>query len=96
MQKRILSLFLTILLTGFIITPVVLLTIDDSIDISIFYNVSEEEENVNVLNLEDFNITKNVDLAFFKPTKGLYTPTYCFKNYLKPQLNLLLPPPEAN
>ena len=55
MQKRILSLFLTILLTGFIITPVVLLTIDDSIDISIFYNVSEEEENVNVLNLEDFN-----------------------------------------
>ena len=60
MQKRILSLFLTILLTGFIITPVVLLTIDDSIDISIFYNVSEEEENVNVLNLEDFNIPKTL------------------------------------
>ncbi|MCL5246364.1 hypothetical protein M4I21_11125 [Cellulophaga sp. 20_2_10] len=96
MQKRILSLFFTILLTGFIITPAVLLTVDDSIDITIFYNAGEEEENVNVLNLEDFNIAKKVELAFFKPKKDLYTPMYYFKNYQKPQLILLVPPPEVN
>ncbi len=77
--------------------PSILLIVDDSIDISFLYDISEEEEEkgkeknkefeIIVLDLpllcEDyFNSENEEDLGYF------------FKKYSKPHLNLIFPPPE--
>lgn len=74
-----------------ITAPSVILAVDDSVDISVFYSLSEEEENNNFklvfseTNDEDclvYDLSKTNDLGYF------------FKNYLNPHLNILSPPPD--
>jgi len=86
------SIFFTIIFMAFIAAPTIIATIDDSVDISLFYNVNEEEESGNFKLIfqdkTDFFET-NYDGNALRSLTG-----YTFKNYPKPHLNLITPPPE--
>lgn len=98
MLKTVVSSFFLILFLGFISAPTIIHTIDDTIDISFFYSLSEEEErgHQTIKNFEiissDFNFT---DFLFASKLNS-NTIGYNFKKYPKPHLNLISPPPEKN
>ena len=58
MKKKIAIVF-TIIFTLFIVSPTVLSVVEDSFDISILFNVGEEENNQN-------EISKNFDIKIFR------------------------------
>lgn len=79
---------------GLISAPSVIAVLDNSVDTSIFYSLAEEEESGNSKNLlfpfslgcsETVNNTRLNTLEYFG---------YYFKNYSKPHLNLIFPPPD--
>ncbi|MEP0212748.1 MAG: hypothetical protein ABJD66_06020 [Cellulophaga sp.] len=91
MFKKFSSIFLAILIVGIIITPTVLLHLDDNIEISVTINSGEDEE-CNSLEI----ISSTTNWTFLHPFKSTIVPVYCSKNYSKPHFNLLLPPPELS
>ena len=94
MYKKTLAFFFTILFLALIILPSVIIAVDDSIDTSILYSMAEEEENVKSKNLVfPFSIQSNDALTSLKLKTHLFF-NYQFKNYPKPHLNLISPPPE--
>ena len=96
MSRSIVSIFLSSLFLLFLTAPTIILIIDDSADVSIFYASSEEEEKGSEKNKEievlffDLNNT-DLDFASSEVENNL---GYYFKNYPKPHLNLIFPPPE--
>lgn len=101
MSRSIISIcFLTIFL-GFLVTPTVISVIDNSIDVSFFFDSSEEEEKGSEKNEKN----KNIEVLFFDinhnendfaSNETENSLEYCFKNYPKPHLNLISPPPELH
>jgi hypothetical protein len=100
MSRNIVSIFLSIIFLAFIAGPSVLVMIDDSIDVSMYYasSSSEEEENsapkvkeVNGL-FSEFDINESDMLSNDDENKL----EYYFKNYPKPHLNLITPPPDLH
>ncbi|WNH08790.1 hypothetical protein [Thalassobellus suaedae] len=81
---------------GLIIAPTVIVVLDDSIDTSIFSSLTEEEENgkakklLSPFSLQSNEFTSNLELKNFEHFG------YYFKNYPKPHLNLISPPPDYN
>ena len=80
------------------IAPTVLIAIDDSIDVSSFYGFSENDEEkkdkesektFEVFFVENRNVSDG-----FSAFNILKQTEYRFKNYPKPHLNLISPPPE--
>ena len=96
MSRTIVSIFLSSLFLLFLTAPTIILIIDDSADVSIFYSSSEEEEKGSEKNKEiellffDLN-NSYLDFASSEVENNL---GYYFKNYPKPHLNLISPPPE--
>ena len=99
MSKRIISILFSLIFLVFTVTPSVIAIVDDSIDISFFYASSGEGE--------DKGLEKNNDLEVlfselkmgetdFVSKKTENRTWYFFKNYQKPHLNLLSPPPEIH
>lgn len=79
-----------------IVAPSVIVVLDNSIDTSVFYSLAEEEENSHVKKIvSPFSLQNNDFLANFglKTHQGF---SYQFKNYSKPHLNLVSPPPEQH
>lgn len=96
MPKIIVSFFFFILFTALISAPTILHAIDDTIDVSIFYSLSEEEEqgHETIKNLEILpSDHTHLDVLFLSNTP-MDRIDYCFKKYPKPHLNLISPPPE--
>ena len=98
MFKKTVSIFFTLLFLGIISAPSIISAIDDSIDISIAFSTSEEEEKGNEkhLDIEVFvskEKTNESDLVFDSSENNL---GYYNKNYPKPHLNLISPPPELH
>jgi len=96
MSKKLVSIFLSVIFLLFIVTPTIIIMVDDSIDISIVFSTSEEEEKGNEKHLDIevlFSKLKandsDLDLAVNENNLE-----YCYKKYPKPHLNLLSPPPE--
>ena len=96
MSKSIGSIFLTLIFVAFIMAPTIIRLVDDSIDISIIYTTSEEEKGGEKI--------KNLEVLFFEHKHSLNEEVlslnnsashYYFKNYIKPHLNLISPPPET-
>ncbi|WP_411766331.1 hypothetical protein [Winogradskyella sp. A3E31] len=90
-MKHKIAIFFTILFMAIISAPTIIMSVDNSADISIFYSLNEEEE------------TESFKLLFDKQEKSdhfveMYSDDhstgYTFKNYPKPHLNLVSPPPE--
>ena len=76
--------------------PTIIVAIDDSIDISILYSCTEDEEKESEKNKTFeliFSNCKNDALSFAK-FDNQSSLGYRFKNYPKPHLNLISPPPE--
>ena len=95
-KKRISKVFL-ILFLGFLITPTTILIADSSIDVSMFYSLTEEkEEKVNEKNIEIELLFNEIDvneMAFENDIIQNKT-DYLFKKYSIPHLNLISPPPD--
>ncbi len=96
MSRSIVSILLSSLFLLFLTAPTIILMIDDSADVSFYYASSEEEEKGSEKNKEIellFSELNNTDLDFasseVENNLGFY-----FKNYPKPHLNLIFPPPE--
>ena len=98
MLRNLVSIFFSLIFLAFLAAPSIITIIDDSIDVSIFYASSEEEEKGHEKNKDTeilFSESINNDLVFdSKKTKNNLG--YYFKNYPKPHLNLIIPPPEQN
>ena len=95
MKKKIAIVF-TIIFTLFIVSPTILSVVEDSFDISILFNVGEEENNQN-------EISKNFDLKIseIKKTDSLFNSlkkrnslNYRLKKYTDIYQKNTYPPPE--
>lgn len=96
MYKSIIAIFFSFVFLSLVIAPTILLAIDDSIDISYIYDVSEEEEKEKEGNKEFEKIVVDSDseLEGFVTSNNGELLGYVFKTYQKPHLNLIFPPPE--
>ncbi|WP_299550724.1 hypothetical protein [Seonamhaeicola sp.] len=96
MSRQVISIFFSLVFVSFLVAPSIIVLVDDSVDISIFYTSSEEEEKGNEKN-------KDVEKLFFESLCADTAFTfsnmeseleYYYKKYAKPHLNLISPPPE--
>ncbi|TYB75937.1 hypothetical protein ES676_05675 [Bizionia saleffrena] len=95
MPKISLSIILTFLFIGFIVTPTFIVAMDKTADVSSFYSITEEEEQNSVSkNIEVVQNSQNNEFLVIHLTKDKADILYRFKNYSKPNLNIISPPPE--
>lgn len=87
------AIFFTILFMAIISAPTIITSIDDSVDISYFFGMGEEEEESENLKLLFENSLELFEDYFIIKTRGNLI-GYTFKTYPKPHLNLISPPPE--
>ncbi|WP_136482162.1 hypothetical protein [Cognatitamlana onchidii] len=96
MSKHIVSIFLSALFLVFVSAPTVIMMVDDSVDVSVFYTSSEEEEKGQEKNKDKelllYDFSKY--LSEFDLNETDNSLVYFFKKYPKPHLNLISPPPE--
>ncbi|MFV0540439.1 MAG: hypothetical protein ACK5MZ_04260 [Aestuariibaculum sp.] len=96
MAKTSIAIFFTVLFMALIVTPTVIVALDNTFDTSIFYSMAEEEENGKQKNvLSPFSLQNN-DMTTNFELKNLLAFSYQFKKYAKPHLNLVSPPPEPH
>ncbi|WP_299333367.1 hypothetical protein [uncultured Psychroserpens sp.] len=80
-----------------IVAPAVIMAIDESMDMSCLYNISEEEEEKESEKNKELEVfvdcTGENEESFISTNRNKYL-VYAFKNYPKPHLNLISPPPE--
>ncbi|UPS92702.1 hypothetical protein [Bizionia sp. M204] len=93
MSKKTIAILFSILFVAFISAPSIIVAVDENVDVSIFYSITEEEnENFKFpLFNSDFNELENLYATNAQDYLGYY-----FKNYSKPHLNLISPPPDYN
>lgn len=87
------AVFFTIVLMALISAPTIILSIDDSIDVTCFYSITEEEEESHSVKLVFEHSSEDCD-SFFEDQVNTDLIEYTFKNYPKPHLNLISPPPD--
>lgn len=96
MTRNKISILLSMIFLLFIAAPTVIAIVDDSIDLSLFYAMSEEEENgVEKSKIDEVLILQRDTFeSFFVSKKTTQHTAYFFKNYQKPHLYLISPPPD--
>ena len=72
--------------------PALIMSMDDSCDITFFYGENEEEEKENFKLLFEINSFKQG--SSFIDNLNASKVVYIYKIYAKPHLNLISPPPE--
>ena len=92
-SKNRIAVFFTILFMVVVSAPTILVSIDDSVDISSFYGIGEEEEESKNLKLLFDNNFEQTEV-FLMVKSNAHVIGYTFKTYPKPQLNLIVPPPD--
>lgn len=95
MQKKIskkAAIFFTILFLAIISAPSIIMSFDNTIDITCFYGENEEEEKESMKLLFELNV-HNIEFSLPENNNN-QNDVYAFKNYPKPHLNLISPPPE--
>ena len=85
------AIFFSILFMALISAPTIILSFDDSVDVSSFYNVNEEEEENSKLLFQEISVPSEDTLTANTRAQLI---GYTFKKYPKPHLNLISPPPE--
>lgn len=93
MGKKTIAILFSILFLMFITAPTIIIAVDNSVDVSIFYSVTEEENENLKLPFPDNGFNELEQLIGLDSKENL---RYYFKNYQKPHLNLISPPPEHN
>lgn len=96
MSKNLISIIFSTIFLVFLLAPTIITIVDDSIDISLFYAMSEEEESGVEKNKIDevLILQRYTSETFFVSKKIKLITVYFFKNYKKPHLNLISPPPD--
>ena len=82
-----------------VLAPTIVMAIDDSIDISFVYDISEEEEekgNESNKEFEKFVIYLDIEIEDLMSLESKQHLGYTFKVYPKPHLNLIFSPPELS
>ncbi len=82
-----------VIFMGFITAPSIITILDDSIDISVFYSLAEEEEKGGEKILFFAANAIESDFNLIESENNL---EYFFKKYTKPHLNLISPPPDLS
>lgn len=97
MFKNVIAVLLSLIFTLIIVLPTVIVAFDDSIDVSLFYNTSEEEKEKS----QEKNIDKEFICSIEKDTiksnvKDFeeFSLEYCFNAYKIPHIELSFPPPK--
>lgn len=97
MSRSIVSIILSSLFLLFLTAPTVILLIDDTADVSIFFTSNEEEEKKGQEKDKEKELFYQYAFLavsdFFLNERELNL-EYFFKNYPKPHLNLISPPPD--
>ncbi len=93
MSKKTIAILFSVLFLAFITAPTIIIAVDNSVDVSIFYSITEEENENLKLPFPDnaFKGLENLLVMDSKENLG-----YFFKHYPKPHLNLISPPPELH
>lgn len=95
MHKNKIAVFFSIVFLSFIIAPAVITMIDSSVDITFIYSNSEEEPGNQKGEKEKIVLSPlKINEFIFSSTKKVSALTHTNKNYTKPYLNLVFPPPE--
>ncbi len=96
MYRKIVSLILSIFFLVFLVAPTIIVMVDDSVDVSLFYAVSEEEDNCIEKNkdIEVLFTDCHTFLLAFVSNNKVNDIIYYNKKYSKPHLNLISPPPD--
>ena len=91
MAKHKITIFFIVLFMLFITAPSIILVIDDSADVSRFYSISEEEEigHTKLLVISDYMSSDEMTSS-----SSTLSHFYFSKEYSKPHLNIIFPPPE--
>ncbi len=99
MFRRLISILLSFMFLLFLTAPTVIMFIDDTTDVSIFYTANDEEEKKGQEKDMDKELLYH---DFLKTASSFYSndkennQEYFFKNYPDPHLNLISPPPDFN
>ncbi|APY01434.1 hypothetical protein BWR22_01580 [Lacinutrix venerupis] len=80
------------LFMAIITAPSIIMVVDDSLDISVFYSLSEEEEETTHLKIV-FPKNDNTE-SLFSDLYNIDELDYFFKKYAKPHLSFTSPPPD--
>lgn len=93
MYKKGIAISFIVIFMSLIAAPSIIAAFDDSIDTSVFYSITEEEEHSKSKIETHFSSDTNDALTDINlQTKRFFS--YQFKNYSKPHLNLVSPPPD--
>ena len=84
--------FFALLFMVIVSAPAVIMSIDDTIDVTFFYGENEEEEKENLKLLFDVTSLDSESQDINKASTD--SDGYTFKKYSKPHLNLIFPPPD--
>lgn len=98
MQKQIVSLFFLLLFTAFISAPTLISMIEKSIDTSVFYSISEEENKVNeTIKIFELKLLENHQtyLSLIDSENEKASTSY-LKNYESFAIECFSPPPELS
>jgi len=90
--KRSIALCFVMLFTLMICAPTIIISCDDTADISAFFGMNEEEEQEDIKLLFDPSYEELESLSVDSNTKEYIV--YTSNEYYKPHLNLISPPPE--
>lgn len=95
--KKQIALFFAILFIAFTAAPTLLVAVNDSVDVSVYFGSAEEEEQekenektFELIILDSRNLERQNYLSF-----GDENIAYFYKTYPKPHLNLISPPPDV-
>ncbi|XRE42970.1 hypothetical protein ACIVBQ_001174 [Tenacibaculum discolor] len=94
--KSKIAIFFIVLFAGIIVTPSVITLVDKDQDITIFLNLSEEEENTKHVKVAELKAHPNEDYTSFlyKKIQKKKNVSFQSKNYVSQYPKILTPPPE--
>lgn len=97
MNKSIIAITFLTLFLSFSVVPSLVVLVDDSFDISLVYDITEEEENKG----KEQDAIKNTLFSHYGElvasttySVNSFPQAYLFKTYTTPHLNLISPPPD--
>ncbi|MDE1205237.1 hypothetical protein [Tenacibaculum larymnensis] len=95
-MKSKIAIFFIVLFAGIIVTPSVITLVDKDQDITIFLNLSEEEENTKHVKVAELKAHPNEDYTSFlyKKIQKKKNVSFQSKNYVSQYPKILTPPPE--
>ena len=96
MSRNLVSIFFLFAFVVFLSAPTIIAMVNDSVDVSLFFSMAEEEENGHPKskNVKDIILENQDQEDFISLADEAVHLSYYVKNYSKPYLNLISPPPK--